>query len=555
MIEAASSEFQELLRLLADQHLKELHEARSENADQSSAPAFSEDPSSAPLLVCTGPSPQLCQSAQVPVLPLEPCVPNPDLPEDSAGEAEVKHPFPDEKGADDETLEDKGEPQTSRRRLSTKLSAFIFPSEVPSEAESTAVTEGDRDQENRQGLSRLGTFLVSDRYEVAIGSLILLNVLVMAIEFQYDGYRLGFIMGYPGINQDPKIAWRHASDVFLVTNYVFTLIFVVDIAVRVPVLGCRFWKVWANWLDFFVVASAVAELAAGDSELPVNAVFLRMLRLVKLARGLRVIRFSKILESFHLLLKCLRASVNVLFWSLCLLFVIQCIAGMIISQLVKVYLEDRSLDVEEQRAVFRYYGTFTKTMLTMFEVLFANWSPPCRILVDSMSEVFTLIFIFYRCFVGFAVLNVVNAVFIQQTMKIAQADQELIIAQKQKAAESYGNKLKAFFRQLDTSGDGQLSWEEFSVMLTNPRMKHWMGTLELESHDLVNLFHMIDDGDGQISVDEFLNGAGRLKGPAKSVDVANVLAMVRRLDHKLESFLPSTEKKDSIPNDKTDVSM
>ena len=33
-----------------------------------------------------------------------------------------------------------------------------------------------------------------------------------------------------------------------------------------------------------------------------------------------------------------------------------------------------------------YYGTFTRTFLTMFEILFANWSPPARVLVENFSN-------------------------------------------------------------------------------------------------------------------------------------------------------------------------
>lgn len=31
-------------------------------------------------------------------------------------------------------------------------------------------------------------------------------------------------------------------------------------------------------------------------------------------------------------------------------------------------------------------GTFTKSILTMFEVMFANWAPPCRLLTENVSE-------------------------------------------------------------------------------------------------------------------------------------------------------------------------
>ena len=46
--------------------------------------------------------------------------------------------------------------------------------------------------------------------------------------------------------------------------------------------------------------------------------------------------------------------------------------------------------------VFRYYGTFSRTFLTMFEILFANWGPPCRVLVENFSEWFSVFFLTYR---------------------------------------------------------------------------------------------------------------------------------------------------------------
>ena len=39
-------------------------------------------------------------------------------------------------------------------------------------------------------------------------------------------------------------------------------------------------------------------------------------------------------------------------------------------------------------------------------MLFANWAPPARVLIDNVSEWYSLVFVIYRCFVGFAVLNV-----------------------------------------------------------------------------------------------------------------------------------------------------
>ncbi|CAK8990591.1 unnamed protein product, partial [Durusdinium trenchii] len=83
---------------------------------------------------------------------------------------------------------------------------------------------------------------------------------------------------------------------------------------------------------------------------------------------------------------------------------------------------------------------------------------------------------------------------------------------------------------------------DFNQALQKPELRSWMATLDLESYDLVNLFHLIDDGDGRITVAEFLDGAIRLRGLAKSVDLAQVLNTTRRVDVKIEALLMSMKE-------------
>jgi len=390
-------------------------------------------------------------------------------------------------------------------------------------------------------LGKIRRILQGEKYEISLGTLVLINVLVMALEFEYVGYQTGHALQFQRMDTPPSVAWPNADNIFSGMDTTFGLIFAADIVVRIAFLHCQFFKRWGNWLDLGVVSCDIVKmgLSGEGGEVPINPVFLRMMRLAKMARVVRVIRVMNILESLNLLLKCVRSSVDVLFWSVCLLGVIQCVAGMLISQTVQPYLEDDSIDPQARKEVFRYYGTFSKTILTMSEVLFANWAPPCRVLVDNVSDVYMGVFIFYRCLVIFAVLNVVNAVFVQQTMKVAQADHEYQMASKQKQLDQYCKLLAAFFTKLDESGDGLLSWEEFAAVLDDPKLKIFMSTLDLEPHDLVNLFHMIDGGEGEISIDEFMDAALRLRGAARSIDVAQILANTRRTDAKVDAVLQS----------------
>eukprot|EP00438_Fugacium_kawagutii_P035692 Skav234651 [mRNA] locus=scaffold1131:15007:17724:- [translate_table: standard] len=82
-------------------------------------------------------------------------------------------------------------------------------------------------------------------------------------------------------------------------------------------------------------------------------------------------------------------------------------------------------------------------------ILFANWGPPCRVLVEHVNEWFSLFFLLYRCVVGFALLNVVNAVFVQQTMKTASSDEELAFKQKERDIALYTRKVRKLFQSMD----------------------------------------------------------------------------------------------------------
>eukprot|EP00913_Durusdinium_trenchii_P000491 g449.t1 len=300
--------------------------------------------------------------------------------------------------------------------------------------------------------------------ELVIGLLIIVNSLVMAVEFEFQGYVVGHSLGYPRMHGPPEEVWPSAEQIFDSINLVFIIIFVVDVVVRVSFLRMQFFRQSFNWLDLAVVSCSVLEVLF-DELLPLDTVFVRLLRLGKVARAIRVVRHTEGMSSLLMLLKCVRASFNTLCCSLSFIVVLQCIAGMVISQVVSPYMTDENVGLEERKAVFRYYGTFTATFLTMFEVLLANWAPPARILVDNVSDLFVYVFVVYRCVVGFAILNVVNAVFIQQTMKVAQADQELIIKQRLRAESAYAAKMRTFFDKLDKSGCGYLTWKDWELVV------------------------------------------------------------------------------------------
>ncbi|OLQ11979.1 hypothetical protein AK812_SmicGene4205 [Symbiodinium microadriaticum] len=185
--------------------------------------------------------------------------------------------------------------------------------------------------------------------------------------------------------------------------------------------------------------------------------------------------------------------------------------GMVIGQLLMPYMRNESVDaalldktflprgalfgldleVVRRAEVYKYFGTFNRTLLTMFEVLFANWAIPARVCIE-------------------------NAPWQQSSALENQSPKPLttlryVLNQKQKQVEAY-------------AGDGLVSWDEFSVLLSDPQLQLWMSTLDLETQDLVSL-----------PVPQFIDGATRLRGMARSLDVAQVMTSIKKLELKLEA--------------------
>eukprot|EP00927_Polykrikos_kofoidii_P005716 TRINITY_DN12270_c0_g1_i1.p1 TRINITY_DN12270_c0_g1~~TRINITY_DN12270_c0_g1_i1.p1 ORF type:complete len:560 (-),score=56.96 TRINITY_DN12270_c0_g1_i1:46-1560(-) len=374
-------------------------------------------------------------------------------------------------------------------------------------------------------------FVRSGCFESFVGVLIVLNCFVASMEQQYEGFIVGIRIGAPGLDRMP---WILPSQFFSILEIIFVTIFTLELVFRISVLRRSYFHSWSNAFDTMIVLIGLLSLVLPTKFL-INPNFSRVFRSAKFLRGLRLVIQHRSADSLKMLLKSLSSCFTTLGWSFLLLSIVQVTASLLMTQLVRRYLETTN-DMEAAHLVYSYFGTFTLSWLTMHEIFLANWGPACRVLIENVSEYFSIFFILYRCVLGFAVLNVINAVFVQQTMRVAEADKEMMIMQKQRAKEDYVRKLGALFKQLDVSGDGSVSWDEFCCALADPGVKNWMNALEIEGADMRGLFMLLDDGDGEINIDDFVKGASRLKGPAKSIDLAFLISLVTRVETRIESI-------------------
>lgn len=129
-------------------------------------------------------------------------------------------------------------------------------------------------------------------------------------------------------------------------------------------------------------------------------------------------------------------------------------------------------------------------------------------------------------------------------MKTATSDEELAFKQKEREMAMYTRKVRKLFNSMDETGDGCLNLEEFQKLAQSPKLKFWMSQLELEYHDLLSLFEFLDNGDGEITPAEFIEGASRLRGSAKAVDIWRLETKVEVLMGEVLKTLAANEGED-----------
>jgi hypothetical protein len=276
-----------------------------------------------------------------------------------------------------------------------------------------------------------------------------------------------------------------------------------------------------NWVDVFMVSLWIASVSG--SHALADSQFLRMLRLVKLLRMVRLVRAVQAFDALYVICTAIQKSIPSLAWTISMFVAITSFFALFLCQvLLDYYIHDETMPLEGRQKVFRYFGTFTRSIFSMFEITFGNWVVTARILADHVSEWFMLLAMLYKISIGFAVVGVINGVFMQETFKVASMDDSIAMRQKARENKTHLEKMKRLFAVADAGGDDKIWPSELAGILDDPAVRAWFAAqgLPIADGDANRLFTLLDkNGDGYVSKAELLAEVGALRGNARSIDV------------------------------------
>lgn len=267
-----------------------------------------------------------------------------------------------------------------------------------------------------------------------------------------------------------------------------------------------------------------------------NISFMRMVRFVRVARALRVIRTMGLFRQLRVLLNTIAMSFMSLFWSMLILFIFMLMFSLFLCQMLQSFIVDPNEEPKMREWVFRHYGTSFRALYTVFEVTFSGgWPNYARPLIEEVASTYAIFFVLYVTAVVFAMVRIISALFLKDTLQTAANDADMMVQERMKEMKAFVNKLSELFAQADESGDGNLSAEELKNIMSYPKVKVWMSVLGLDVTETATLFDMLDDGDGLISYDEFVNGIMRLKGNSRSQDTIAIMRDCERICKNCEA--------------------
>jgi hypothetical protein len=361
----------------------------------------------------------------------------------------------------------------------------------------------------------------TSHFDVAVGVLIMLTTVTMAWQLEHEG----------NVLRDEKLHGCKGSQctcdtkcqidmetMFRVVELVFTALFALELTLRLAAEGWQYLKSFGNLMDAAIVFMSVVELilsiAVPNNDSINNVAILRLLRLAKLSKVLRIVRVLKVFEPLRVLVSTIVASVSALVWSMTLLFVLELIGAIFLGQLLHT---EFAAEVDSDSFLWDHFGTWSRAMLTMFEITMA---PGGFLLYRStfsrVHPLFGCFITFYVCVVTFAIVRVITAMFLKETINATDHDDLRIKEQIAARRLSYAAHLA---QAVDVDGSGGIDEEEFKSLVAIPKIQEWVEDVQLSEQELTRLFHALADAEtGEVVFEHFVNALAKMRSPLSPSD-------------------------------------
>mmetsp|Transcript_33829 Transcript_33829/g.60197 ORF Transcript_33829/g.60197 Transcript_33829/m.60197 type:complete len:299 (+) Transcript_33829:1-897(+) len=235
-------------------------------------------------------------------------------------------------------------------------------------------------------------------------------------------------------------------------------------------------------------------------------------------------------------------SMKTLMWLGILMTMMLYFFSLCLTSAVYDFLDGEGEGDPDEALLRREYGSLMKTSLSLFKAITngASWGQ----VMDPLSKIgwaIVLMYMVYIVFAVFAFMNAVTSVFVDNSMRATQSQQEQRIHRELEVKEETEKHLEQIFHDVDIDASGRITEEELEAYLEDQRASAYFSTLGLGRPDASTLFKLFDSDDsGELDIDEFVTGCLRMKGEAKSIEIAELRKETNKISRRLTRFMNFT---------------
>lgn len=352
--------------------------------------------------------------------------------------------------------------------------------------------------------------LISSKFDGFIACVVVLNSVTMALESEISD----------------------AREFFIVTDALFLIIYTVELLLRVYVSGLKIFRIPSNALDLIIVvagwASLITDLVGSDAE------SLRMITTLKVLRAFRSIRLLRMFTFFEgcwIIASSFANCLKPLFWTCIFLTIILFTFTMFAIELIG---NNKGYDGIAEQADFKktHLAFFTLFQITTLD----EWRYVVQPLCDSEGWAY-IFFALYMAITAMSLMNLVTAVVVDSSMKRTLNEEEYVRSKERQKRAVETEDIKQFMLDLeeeqeatggfDITGPAISDEHDLVTTLDSKASKRRLGGSEIlnasskwrgiekifdafciqDPQDIEKIINgMDDDGDGDISVSEYLDG-------------------------------------------------
>lgn len=373
----------------------------------------------------------------------------------------------------------------------------------------------------------LKAIVETDIFDYLMGLVLCLNAASIGWEVDYKASH---------INEDTPVYFK-------VVEVSFCVIFSLEAGMRMWAYKLAFFyrKDWQwNVFDLIIVGLQIVEIITNasvtDSE---EGTFdgLSFLKILKFGRVVRLVRMVRLIPSLKSMVYLIAASLGSFFWTIMLLMLLIYGVAIYFTDVVTDYQKAKKKEAKQD--VIDSWGALSSSIISLYEAILGgvDWHDLFDPLNKEVaSPLAVILFLLYIAFATLVMLNLVTGVFVEGAQRIIRQDKD---------AELVKN-VKKLFAKADKNDDAEITWAEFQTRMDtdDARLDEYFKAVDLNKAEARNLFKLLDhDNSGSLSADEFVHGCLRLKGPAKSVDLATLLFNSTKTENRWAQHFAKIELK------------